>query len=471
MKQVIIIGAGPTGLLSAYELIKSKKFKVVLLEKSEETGGYGKSLTWNKDILDIGPHTLHAKGGEIEDLVKKLYENESEQLISGRKKVSVYLNNKFFKYPLQIKEALLKFNLLTSFIIIFEFILTSLFHSIVSIPITNFEEWGKKRFGSKLYQISFGDYTEKVWKISPENISSKFASEKIQGFSFINLIRKLLKIGGQVTEPYYQEWLYTKRGSGDIFRKITKNLSESDLCNIYYNTTNIDIDYTLKKMIVNEKINLEYDILINTIPLPTFMDMNKSKLPYEVKYHANKLKYNSLLLVYLKIDLEKITDYTWFYLLEKKFKVNRITEQKNLTHHTISSSNETILTLEYTYNDKSLYKDMSDKEIYELAINDIKNINKLSDIVDHIVDYRVEKFDFAYEIYDIDFDKHAEYVITFIRNEMNSVYTVGRRGMFLQGDMYSSMQCGLEISKLINLEENMNKDKINNFYSKYLRYL
>lgn len=467
MKNVLILGAGPTGLACAYQLSKYKNYNVTVIEKSDSVGGYGKSFKWNDDILDIGPHAFHTRGGEAEDIIKSLFENDTDELISGEKKVSIYLNNKFFKYPLQVKEALLRFNVLTSFRIIIEFFLTSVFHSIVSIPITNFEEWGKKRFGSKLYQISFGDYTEKVWKLKPSHISEKFASEKIQGFSFLNLIKKLFKFGGHVTEPYYQHWIYSKEGSGDLFERLRNKISESENFDIHFNSKISKIDSQSKKILFDDNKELEYDLLINTIPLPDFVNLTNN-IPFSVKYHANKLQYNSLIIVYIKVDISKVSDNTWFYLLDKGIQVNRITEQKNLSESTIAGD-YTILSYEYTHREGDEYSQYSDEEIYKIALKDNEMISILADKKELITDYTVKRFENAYEIYDLDFEKNVDVLLSYIHTELNDTVTVGRRGMFLQTDMFTSVELGLEMAKLLNNEPS--DTEIMQFYQKYMKFL
>ena len=218
---IVILGAGPAGLACAHRILKKEPgAKVLVLDSAPFVGGAGASFRWKGHTLDYGPHAFHTRGGEPEALVRELFAADPDMLAEGRKQVHVYLNGKRLKYPLQIGESLLKFNPLRSFVIIVEFLLTSLFHAVVSIPIENFENWGRKRFGSSLYKMSFGDYTEKVWKTEASKISEKFASEKIQGFSFVNLVRRLFRIGGQVTEPYFQTWIYHKHGSGELYLRL-----------------------------------------------------------------------------------------------------------------------------------------------------------------------------------------------------------------------------------------------------------
>ena len=54
-KKIIIIGAGITGLVTAYELLK-QGHKVVIAEKEADVGGLARSFKYNNMVFDIGPH-------------------------------------------------------------------------------------------------------------------------------------------------------------------------------------------------------------------------------------------------------------------------------------------------------------------------------------------------------------------------------------------------------------------------------
>ena len=105
---IVILGAGPAGLACAHKLLSNGlDRKVVVLDRANVPGGAGASFKWKGHTLDYGPHAFHTRGDEPENLIRSLFVDNPESLISGRKRVSVFLKNKFFKYPLQIKEALL----------------------------------------------------------------------------------------------------------------------------------------------------------------------------------------------------------------------------------------------------------------------------------------------------------------------------------------------------------------------------
>ena len=161
---IVVLGAGPAGLACAHQILcETKNFNIIVLDKAKVPGGAGASFNWNGHVLDYGPHAFHTRGDEPENLVRTLFHKDPDELITGTKEVRVFLLKRFFKYPLRIKEALVKFNPLLTIKILFEFLLTTIIHQIVSIPVESFEDWGRKRFGTTLYRLSFGNYTKKVW--------------------------------------------------------------------------------------------------------------------------------------------------------------------------------------------------------------------------------------------------------------------------------------------------------------------
>jgi protoporphyrinogen oxidase len=320
-KPIVILGAGPAGLACAHKLlIKRPNAHVIILDRAEAPGGAGASFQWKKHTLDYGPHAFHTRGGEPEQLIRSLFEGNPEFMIQGRKRVKVFLGGKFLDYPLTIKEAILKFNPLTSIRIILEFSLAAIIHQIVSIPVESFEDWGRKRFGSTLYRLGFGNYTEKVWKTDPNKISRKFASEKIQGFSFLNLVKKLLRVGGQVTEPYYQTWIYHRDGSGAMYQKLADTviaLGAAVVTQANIKSLNLEAGYI--NQICYEKEGAAYNItpefVVNTIGLPKFIDLLGDHVPFTVKFHSGKLSYISLILVYIEFAADIIGDDNWFLSL------------------------------------------------------------------------------------------------------------------------------------------------------------
>ena len=63
-KKAIIIGAGPTGLVTASELLK-QGWRVEIYEALDRVGGLARSFQWNGYNLDIGPHVFHTPNNKL----------------------------------------------------------------------------------------------------------------------------------------------------------------------------------------------------------------------------------------------------------------------------------------------------------------------------------------------------------------------------------------------------------------------
>ena len=59
-----IVGAGPSGLTTAYHLLKAGK-KVLIIERGDRVGGLGKSYKYDGQIFDTGPKRFHTDDNYI----------------------------------------------------------------------------------------------------------------------------------------------------------------------------------------------------------------------------------------------------------------------------------------------------------------------------------------------------------------------------------------------------------------------
>ena len=127
--KVIIIGAGPAGLTTAYTILKNNtNCEVVILESDNMVGGISKTITYNNNKMDLGGHRFFSKSEVINDLWKELLPIQGKQSIDDkltgntkpvlkkgpnpekedrvfliRNRVSrIYYNRKFFDYPVSL---------------------------------------------------------------------------------------------------------------------------------------------------------------------------------------------------------------------------------------------------------------------------------------------------------------------------------------------------------------------------------
>ena len=64
-KRAIIIGAGPAGLTTAYELLHKTKIRPIIYEMSSDIGGISKTVLYKGNRIDIGGHRFFSKSEQV----------------------------------------------------------------------------------------------------------------------------------------------------------------------------------------------------------------------------------------------------------------------------------------------------------------------------------------------------------------------------------------------------------------------
>ena len=79
-KKIIILGAGPVGLISGW-LLSKKNWEVKIFEKNSIIGGMCRSWRWGKFRVDTGPHIFHTPDKKLWRFWKK---NFGKFLVEGK---------------------------------------------------------------------------------------------------------------------------------------------------------------------------------------------------------------------------------------------------------------------------------------------------------------------------------------------------------------------------------------------------
>src|SRR5262245_32146086 len=107
---VVIIGAGPTGLTAAYQLAKAD-LKSIVLEKGATVGGIARTEKFKGYHIDIGGHRFYTK---VEAIQQMWHEVLQEDFLRRPRLSRIYYNHRFSHYPIRLFDALRKLGLLES---------------------------------------------------------------------------------------------------------------------------------------------------------------------------------------------------------------------------------------------------------------------------------------------------------------------------------------------------------------------
>jgi protoporphyrinogen oxidase len=191
---------------------------------------------------------------------------------------------------------------------------------------------------------------------------------------------------------------------------------------------------------------IECDGVISTLPLPQLVSMMTPALPPSVAEHASQLRYRSLKLIYIALKRPTLTDFHWVYLLDDQFRVNRVSEQKNVSSGMVPAD-RTVLCIELSlWRDEPLWN-ASDEEIYRLALRDVMKMG-YGVTEDEVEEYHVTDIATAYPVYELNFEDHLIPVLEGV-HQVPNLLTLGRHGLFLNNSMDDNVLLGMKVGDRI----------------------
>ncbi len=507
-EKVVIIGAGPAGLTSAYELLdKSKdKYEVIILEAEDKVGGISKTVKCGNNLVDTGIHRFFSKDDRVINLWKKLlplqgkpsydeiklgvekkYEEggpdpeKTDDVMLVRDRITrIYYQRKFFDYPISMKFETIK-NL--GFIQLVKAGFSYLKACIFKKKEDSLENFYINRFGKVLYSMFFEKYTEKVWGRAPSKISADWGSQRVKGISVMevikDMVRKLFKVKNSknTQTSLIETFWYPKMGAEQIWAVMAREIENMGgvikknckVENIKVNNGNIA---SLTYINNGKTYEIKGDYYISSMPLKNLiMGMGKRIVPKEIAKIAKGLPYREFMTVGLlvkKINLKNNTNTktlgnvipdSWIYVQEPDVKIGRLQIFNNWSPYLFENPSDieenVLINLEYFCSENDKYWNMSDKDFINFAINEAVKIN-LINRQDIICSNRV-KVTKAYPAY---FDTYSsiDKLIKYL-NTYDNLFCIGRNGQHRYNNMDHSMVTGMEAAN--NIMNNIkSKDNI-----------
>ena len=421
---------------------------VVVLEKDSAVGGMGKTITVGPYAVDYGPHTFHVRETEesraIHEAIRPLFGPDPLVLTRGTR---VLLRGKEYIYPLEMLQVLTGVSPFLSARIIFDYAMATL-KSALAPPKRedSFEEWGVRNLGRTLYDLCFGIYSERVWGLPTSQISSKQA----QRVAKLNLKNVILRAMGIKADPatYFTKYMYPRAGISVLFENMADAVRKAGSV-VRLNSPAVRLeregDRIARVVYVQDgrEETIACDGVLSTLALPQLVDMIRPGLPASVAQHAAKLRYRSLKLIYIALRRPQLTDYHWVYLLDGHFRVNRMSEQKNVSADMVPAD-RTILCIELScWRDEPVWH-ASDEEVYRIALADLLKMGH--GVTEAEVDsYYVTDIATAYPVYELNFEDHLIPVLEGVHAVPN-LLTLGRHGLFLNNSMDDNVLLGMKVA-------------------------
>ena len=434
--EVFVIGAGPAGLTAAYCLTKETSSVLVIEKDPVYVGGISRTVRYKDFLFDIGGHRFFSKSKEVVDLWQEILPDD---FIERPRLSRIFYGRKYYSYPLNAFEALFNLGLIRSAACLLSFAYAK------ARPIKNprtFHEWVRNQFGEQLFSIFFKTYTEKVWGMSCDEISSDWAAQRIKGLDLgvavTNALKRALlpkrsaKAGnGAVVKTLIEGFQYPRKGPGMMWEAAARKIKERG-GNVLMGHDLTSLTFDSESMIWNVEVatgdggreSYTARHIVSSAPIRELVD---KIIPKSASFkQAQQLCYRDFLIVALMVNKPDIVPDNWIYIHDPSVKVGRIQNFSSWSPDMVKPG-MSCFGLEYFCFEGDGLWSAPDADLIALATREIAKIGLIAS--EDVVDACVVRQPKAYPVYDEEYRDHVAAIRRDLENTYPTLHLVGRNGM------------------------------------------
>jgi protoporphyrinogen oxidase len=492
MKIAVIAGAGPAGLTAALELLRHSDITPLVFEADAQVGGISKTINYRGNRMDLGGHRFFSKSDwvmrwwqEILPLARTDtqqsalhlgYQGQSHKFAPEaispsspdavmllRQRLSrILYRRRFFDYPLALTASTVNNLGITEALMIgASYARTKL---APRSPEASLEDFFINRFGNRLYQTFFKDYTQKVWGMPCTDISAEWGAQRIKGLSVAKAIRhslsRPLRSLGNTSQKYtetslIERFLYPKFGPGQMWEEVAHRITQRggriELGQRIVGLEHGDSRVTAVKVqdtASNSVRRIACDHFISTMPV---RDLIAYLTPEDTQILriAQELPYRDFMTVGLLLrQMKKLPGSraqaaqsngmppdNWIYIQEPDVKIGRMQIFNNWSPALVADPRNIWLGLEYFCREGDELWSVADGAFIDFAAQELEKIGLIDrkDVIDGTL-VRVPK---AYPAY---FGTYREFDrLRIFLNRFENLYPIGRNGMHRYNNQDHSM--------------------------------
>lgn len=406
-----ILGAGPVGLITAWQLLKNG-WEVNLYEKQNIVGGMCRTWKWGEFLVDAGPHIYHTPDEEL----AKFWEKEFGDIFIKNEFWCKNVKGEHFdeywdyplswesisRYPKDIKEKII--NDLNER------------NPEDKANAKNYTEYMEAEVGPTLRKMFFEKYPKKIWGIPTDEMTPDWAPKRVE---FRN----------KVTPFYHKQWnAVGKYGTGCIYDRILEHIITLG-GNLHLNCEIEGFthkDKKIREIALKGKDSVKVDdddVVISSLPI-TITSLFLG--------HTSNLKFRGICSIYLAYDQPEVLPegVQWLYYDSEKVYFNRITESKKLSSF-VAPKDKTFITAEISFSPGDEIHKMDHEQLEQKIIEQVELVGlaKRDKLIDISINWEYFVYPLQYSGYQEELTK-AKNVIS----EYQQLYSLGCGGDFNYAD-------------------------------------
>ncbi len=320
--QIVILGAGPTGLGAAYRLQQLGHTDFVLVEASSHPGGLASSVVDDHGFTwDLGGHVHFSHYREYDEMIANVL---GDDILFHERRSWIWYNGQFVPYPFQHNLHYLKARDR-------EYAIAGLreVEGLENTSSTDLSTWIQQTFGRGIAELFMIPYNRKVWGYPLHSLGANWIEDRVAKPNLQQVLATVRNPGTTSNWGPNRRFFYPKRGgTGTIWRNLTSTLATERL---RWNAEVATVDLASKSITMRDGQQIGYQSLISTAPLDWLISRTHG-LDHQICRPANELVYSSVHIVGVGLRGHQPTtvrDKSWIYFPGSESPFHRVTVLSN----------------------------------------------------------------------------------------------------------------------------------------------
>ncbi len=440
---IVVIGAGPAGLTAAYELAKAGR-TCDILEATDVVGGISQTAEREGWRFDIGGHRFFTKVKPVEELWHEILEDD--EFLTRPRMSRIYYQGKYYDYPIRPMNALRNLGFIEAVRCVLSYLWAK-----VRPPKdqSTLEGYVVADYGRRLYEHFFKTYNEKVWGVSPSELSSDFGAQRIKGMSLFHAVWEPIRSklfgarsGAKQVTSLIEEFQYPKYGPGMMWERCTELVGKAGSpVHFEQKVTRIGRDANGATEVTTtapDGSTKTYPAteVISSMPFARLVDVLDPPPPADVVEAAHGLTFRDFLTVALVVPESDGFPDNWIYIHSPDVHVGRIQNFGQWSPYMVKDG-RACLGLEYFVFEGDGMWTKDDEDLIELAKVELGKLG-LTDPATVETGY-VVRMPKAYPVYDEGYREKVAVLRDWLRSEVPNLHPIGRNGMHKYNNQDHSM--------------------------------